>query len=80
MDLISGAQLNEYLDQERGCFSGYADVRAYHRVHIRGAVNIPYGELASQDRGAAAGESDRALLLPWTEQHAGGQMAGLSGI
>lgn len=25
-------------------------------------------------------EADRALLLPWTEQHAGGQMAGLPGI
>ncbi len=46
-DLISGAQLDEYLDQGKQCVSGrYAGCqRAYRRAHIRGAVNIPYGEL-----------------------------------
>ena len=46
-DLISGAQLDEYLDQQgKPLFLvDMRDERAYRRAHIRGAVNIPYGEL-----------------------------------
>ena len=45
-DLISGAQLDEYLDQGKRLFLvDMRDARAYRRAHIRGAVNIPYGEL-----------------------------------
>ena len=44
--LISGKELDEYLDQGMELF--LADMRrpdAYHRGHIRGAVNIPAEEL-----------------------------------
>ena len=45
-DLISGAQLDEYLNQGKPLFLvDMRDERAYRRAHIRGAVNIPYGEL-----------------------------------
>ena len=50
----------------------------YRRAHIRGAVNIPAGT-AKQDRRAAAGPPDRAVLLSWTEQHAGREVAGSLG-
>ena len=44
-DLISGAQLDEYLDQGKRLFLvDMRDARAYRRTHIRGAVNIPYGD------------------------------------
>ena len=45
-DLISGAQLDEYLDREIPLF--LVDMRnpdAYCKAHIRGAVNIPAEEL-----------------------------------
>ena len=48
-DLISGAQLDEYLDQGKRLFLvDMRDARAYRRAHIRGAVNIPYGELRAR--------------------------------
>ena len=48
-DLISGAQLDEYLDQGKRLFLvDMRDARAYCRAHIRGAVNIPYGELRAR--------------------------------
>ena len=48
-DLISGAQLDEYLDQGKRLFLvDMRDARAYRRAHIRGAVNIPYGELQAR--------------------------------
>ena len=49
-DLISGAQLDEYLDQQ-GSNVFLVDMRdagSYRRAHIRGAVNIPTGELRSR--------------------------------
>ena len=68
-DLISGAQLDEYLDQGSNVFLvDMRDASSYRRAHIRGAVNIP------------AGPPDRAVLLSWTEQHAGREVAGLPGI
>ena len=48
-DLISGAQLDEYLDQGKRLFLvDMRDARVYRRAHIRGAVNIPYGELQAR--------------------------------
>lgn len=48
-DLISGAQLDEYLNQGKLLFLvDMRDERAYRRAHIRGAVNIPYGELRNR--------------------------------
>ena len=48
-DLISGAQLDEYLDQGRNVFLvDMRDANSYRRAHIRGAVNIPYGELRAR--------------------------------
>lgn len=79
-DLISGAQLDEYLDQGSNVFLvDMRDANSYRRAHIRGAVNIPAGGTAKQDRRAAAGPPDRAVLLSWTEQHAGREVAGLPG-
>ena len=44
--LISGAQLDEYLDQGITLFLvDMRDAKTYGRGHIRGAVNIPSGEL-----------------------------------
>ena len=43
-DLISGAQLDEYLDQGSNVFLvDMRDANSYRRAHIRGAVNIPPG-------------------------------------
>ena len=43
-DLISGAQLDEYLDQGSNVFLvDMRDANSYRRAHIRGAVNIPAG-------------------------------------
>ena len=48
-DLISGAQLDEYLEQGKRLFLvDMRDARSYRRAHIRGAVNIPYGELRAR--------------------------------
>lgn len=48
-DLISGAQLDEYLDQGSNVFLvDMRDANSYRRAHIRGAVNIPAGELRSR--------------------------------
>ena len=48
-DLISRAQLNHYLNQGKSLFLvDMQDARAYRRAHIRGAVNIPAGELRSR--------------------------------
>ena len=44
--LISGAQLDEYLDQGTELFLvDMRDSHSYRRSHIRGAVNIPSEEL-----------------------------------
>ena len=60
-DLISGAELDEYLD--RGIPIFLVDMRApgaYYREHIRGAVNIPAEELKQR-----VGElpADRLIVL-----------------
>ena len=48
-NLISGAQLDEYLDQGSNVFLvDMRDASSYRRAHIRGAVNIPAGELRSR--------------------------------
>ncbi len=58
-DLISGAQLDEYLDQGTGLFLvDMRDSRSYRRAHLRGAVNIPSGELRSR-----IGELPRDCLI-----------------
>ena len=58
-DLISGAQLDEYLDQGTDLFLvDMRDARSYRRAHIHGAVNIPSGELRSR-----IGELQRDRLI-----------------
>lgn len=48
-DLISGTQLDEYLDQGKALFLvDMRDARSYRRAHIRGAVNIPSRELQNR--------------------------------
>lgn len=43
--LISGAQLDEYLDRGEDIFLvDMRDADSYRRAHIRGAVNIPQAE------------------------------------
>lgn len=60
-DLVSGAQLDEYLDQGRKLFLvDMRDSRSYCRAHIRGAVNIPAEELRSRIRELP---SDRLIVL-----------------
>ena len=60
-DLISGAQLDEYLDREIPLF--LVDMRnpdAYCKAHIRGAVNIPANELKQRVRELP---TDRLIVL-----------------
>ena len=48
-NLISGAQLDEYLDQGTDLFLvDMRDARSYRRAHIQGAVNIPAEQLRSR--------------------------------
>ena len=58
----------------------YADFDRQAAERMLTHLGLNLNQSIRQDRGAATGESGRALLLPWTEQHAGGQMAGFSGI